>query len=210
MSKVDQYFSELKTWKPELQKLRSIVLATSIDEDLKWGSPCYSSNKQNICILGGLKDHCVLSFFKGVLLNDKEELLTKPGENTQSARAIRFTSIDEIEELEPILTAYIQEAIEVEKAGLKVDFKESKNLTYPEEFQVLLDDDSEFKAAFEALTPGRQRAYNLHFSGAKQSKTRTARVEKYRERIMSGIGINDCTCGKSKRMPQCDGSHKYL
>ena len=143
-------------------------------------------------------------------MKDSEGVLEKPGENTRAARVIRFTSVEEIDELEPVLKAYIQEAIELEKAGLKVDFKEGAELPVPEELEMQFDEDPDFKAAFEALTPGRQRAYLLHFGAAKQAKTRASRVEAFKPRIFDGKGLNDCTCGLSKRMPGCDGSHKVL
>jgi uncharacterized protein YdeI (YjbR/CyaY-like superfamily) len=151
-----------------------------------------------------------LGFFKGTLLQDEHQILSKPGENSQSVRMAKFNSLKEIVKLRSIIKAYIYEAIEVEKAGLKVELTLSKNLVLPEEFQQILNQNQRFKKAFENLTPGRQRAYNLYFSAPKQSATRTSRVEKYVQQILNGKGINDCTCGLSKKMPQCDGSHKQV
>lgn len=189
--KVDVYLSKVDKWQKELEKLRMILLDCMLTEELKWHSPCYTFHKSNVAIIGGLKDYCVLSFFKGALLSDANGILTKPGDNTQSGRVIPFTSVREIVKMEPILKAYIYEAIEIEKAGLKVDFKEKRELVFPEELQKKLDKDPAFKTAFLALTPGRQRAYNLYFSAAKQSKTREERIEKYVQRILSGKGLND-------------------
>ncbi|MCL4167519.1 UNVERIFIED_CONTAM: hypothetical protein GTU68_016463 [Idotea baltica] len=208
--KVDDYFSTVTKWRQELEKLRAILLDCQLTEELKWRSPCYTFQKLNIAILGGFKDYCALSFFKGALLQDAHGLLVAPGENSQSSRLFKFTDVKEIVTMEPQIKAYIYEAIEVEKAGLKVAFKQSTNLVFPEELQQQLDASPDFKSAFEALTPGRQRGYNIYFSAPKQSKTRTARVEKYRQRIFDGKGINDCICGRSKKLPQCDGSHKYI
>jgi uncharacterized protein YdeI (YjbR/CyaY-like superfamily) len=189
--KVDTYLSKLEKWQKELQQLRQIVLDCGLREELKWGSPCYSFGKNNVAIIGGLKEYCVLSFFKGALLNDAHGILEKPGENTQSARVIPFTSVGQINKMETILKAYIYEAIEVEKAGLKVDFKEKTALVFPEELQKKLKENPELKATFNALTPGRQRAYNLYFSAPKQSKTRESRIEKCIPRILKGKGLAD-------------------
>ena len=207
--KVDAYLSKIKNWQEELEKLRSILLDCQLIEELKWRSPCYTFQNTNIIILGNFKEYCTLSFFKGVLLNDANHILIAPGENSQSVRLIKFTNISQIIKLEPIIKAYIYEAIEIEKAGLKVDLKQSTNLTFPDEFQKKLDSIPALKKAFDALTPGRKRAYNLHFSSAKQSKTREARIKNYIPKILDGIGINDCTCGLSKKHPYCDGSHKH-
>ncbi len=189
--KVDVFLSKAKKWQEEFEKLRMIVLDCGLTEELKWGAPCYTFQKSNIVIMGGFKEYCALSFFKGALLKDVKGILIKPGENTQAARLIRFTNVREIVEMEPILKAYIHEAIEVEKAGLKVDFKKTTEYTIPEEFQNKLDEIPALKTAFEALTPGRQRAYILYFSAPKQAKTRESRVEKYIEQILNGKGMND-------------------
>ncbi|HEY2580845.1 MAG TPA: YdeI/OmpD-associated family protein [Mucilaginibacter sp.] len=188
---VDVYLSKVEKWREELEKLRMILLDCMLTEELKWGNPCYAFRESNIAIIGGLKESCVLSFFNGVLLSDPDNLLKQPGENTQTVRIIPFTSVRQIVEMEPVLKAYIYEAIEVEKAGLKVNLIKSTELIYPEEFQKKLDQFPALKTAFEALTPGRQRAYYLYFSAPKQSKTREARVEKCIPQILSGKGLND-------------------
>ncbi len=195
--RVDAYFSKLENWQEELEALRMIILDCGLTEELKWGVPCYSFQNTNIVIIGGLKDSCVLSFFKGNLLNDAEGILQKPGENTQTVRLIRFTSVKEIVRMERVLKAYIYEAIEVEEAGLKVKLKKNPE-PIPEEFQKKLDKKPALKAAFEALTPGRQRAYILYFSAPKQSKTREARVEKYIKQILDGKGFNEEIFNKHK------------
>ena len=195
--RVDAYFSKLENWQEELEALRMIILDCGLTEELKWGVPCYSFQNTNIVIIGGLKDCCVLSFFKGNLLNDAEGILQKPGENTQTVRLIRFTSVKEIVRMERVLKAYIYEAIEVEEAGLKVKLKKNPE-PIPEEFQKKLDKKPALKAAFEALTPGRQRAYILYFSAPKQSKTREARVEKYIKQILDGKGFNEEIFNKHK------------
>ena len=188
--KVDQYLSEAKKWQEEMGKLRRIILDCGLTEELKWGKPCYTFQKNNVVIIQGFKEYCALLFFKGALLNDPKSILIKPRENTQAGRQIRFTNAREIVEMEPVLKAYIYEAIEVEKAGLKVDFKKNTE-TIPEEFQKKLDEIPALKTAFEALTPGRQRAYILYFSAPKQSKTRESRVEKSIQQILNGKGLND-------------------
>lgn len=208
--KVDEYLSKATKWPKELKKLRAILLDCMLVEELKWDTPCYMYQKTNIILLGSFKESCTLSFLKGALLSDTNCILSKPGENSQSARLIKFTNVKEIIELEPVLKAYIFEAIEIEKAGLKVDLSANKELTFPEELEAKLKKDKAFKKAFEALTPGRQRAYNMFFSEPKQSATRVTRIEKFTPKILMGKGMNDCTCGLSKRMPSCDGSHKLL
>jgi len=189
--KVDEYLSKAKKWQEEMEKLRMIILDCQLTEELKWGKPCYTFQKSNIVIIIGLKEYCALLFFKGALLKDANGILIKPGENTQAGRQIRFTNVREIVEMEPILKAYIYEAIEVEKAGLKVNFKKNTELIIPEEFQNKLDEIPALKTAFDALTPGRQRAYILYFSAPKQSKTRESRVEKCMQKILDGKGLND-------------------
>lgn len=189
--KVDEYLEKVSNWKDELEKLREIMLEFQLEEDLKWGKPCYSYNKSNIAILIGFKEYCAISFFKGSLLNDEKGILIKPGENSQASRQIRFKSIEEIAEKEDVLKEYITKAIEIEKLGMKVDFKKNDETKIPYEFQIKLDEDPILKSAFFALTPGRQRAYIIYFSQPKQSKTREARVEKYIGKILSGKGLND-------------------
>ncbi|MCK3684092.1 YdeI/OmpD-associated family protein [Maribellus sp. YY47] len=174
-----------------MEKLRAIVLDCGLTEELKWRQPCYTLNESNVVIISGFKEYCLLGFFKGVLLKDPHQLLTRPGDHTQAGRQIRFNSIREIEEKESIVKAYIYEAIQVEKSGLRVKLKKTTDYQIPEELQSKLDEMPEFKAAFEALTPGRQRAYILHFSKPKQSKTREARVEKLIPQILEGKGLND-------------------
>lgn len=208
--KVDTFFENLSSWKEEMEILRSIVLDCGLKEDYKWKVPCYTYNGKNVLIIHGFKDYCALNFFKGALLKDTDKLLIQPTENSQAARQIRFTNTKEITENSQILKTYIFQAIEVEKAGLDIDYKKTTEYDIPEELQQVLDTDTEFKVAFEALTPGRQRGYLLHFSQPKQSGTRTSRIEKARDRIFDGKGIHDCVCGLSKRMPRCDGSHKQL
>jgi uncharacterized protein YdeI (YjbR/CyaY-like superfamily) len=189
--KVDVYFSKAKKWQEELEKLRMIILDCQLTEELKWGKPGYTFQKSNIVIIIPLKEYCALMFCKGALLNDANGILMKPGENTQAGRWIKFSSVREIVEMETILKAYIHEAIEVEKTGLKVNFKKNTELIFPEEFQNKLDGNPALKTAFDALTPGRQRAYNLYFSAAKQSKTRELRVEKCVQKILNGKGLDD-------------------
>ena len=176
--KVDFYFSKAKKWQEEFEKLRMIVLDCGLTEELKWGCPCYTFQKNNIVLIHGFKEYCALLFFKGALLNDANGILIQQTENVQAARQIRFTNVREIVEMETILKAYIYEAIEVEKAGLKVNLKKTTEYKIPEEFQNKLDENPALKTAFDALTPGRQRAYILYFSAPKQSKTRESRVEK--------------------------------
>jgi uncharacterized protein YdeI (YjbR/CyaY-like superfamily) len=189
--KVDVYLSKAKRWQEELEKLRMIILDCQLTEELKWGKPCYTFQKSNIVIIQGFKEFCALLFAKGALLNDPNSILEKPGENTQAARRIPFTNIREIVEMEPILKAYINEAIEVEKAGLEVSYKKTSDFTFPEEFQNKLDEIPALKTAFDALTPGRQRGYLLYFSAPKQEKTRESRVEKCMQQILNGKGLND-------------------
>ena len=189
--KVDFFFSKAKQWQEEFEKLRTIVLDCGLNEELKWGQPCYTFQKNNIVLIHGFKEYCALLFFKGALLKDAKRILIQQTENVQAARQIRFTNVREIVKMAPILKAYIHEAIEVEKAGLKVDFKKKTELIFPEEFQNKLDENPALKTAFDALTPGRQRAYNLYFSAAKQSKTRESRVEKCVRTILNGKGLDD-------------------
>jgi uncharacterized protein YdeI (YjbR/CyaY-like superfamily) len=189
--KVDAYLRKAKKWQQEMKKLRRIILDCQLTEELKWGKPCYTFQKKIIVLVIGFKEYCALLFSKGALLNDATGILIKPGENTQAARQIRFTDVREIVEMETILKAYICEAIEAEKAGLKVKFKRNTELIFPEEFQNKLDENPALKTAFSALTPGRQRAYNLYFSAPKQSKTRESRVDKCMRQILKGKGLSD-------------------
>jgi uncharacterized protein YdeI (YjbR/CyaY-like superfamily) len=189
--KIDVFLSKAKKWQEEMEKLRMIVLDCGLTEELKWGKPCYAFQKNNIVIIQGFKEYCALLFFKGVLLKDPKGILQKTGENTRVGRQIRFTDIREIVKMAAILKTYIYQAIEVEKAGLKVSPAEKKALIFPEEFQKKLNKTPALKTAFAALTPGRQRAYIIHFSAPKQSKTRESRVEKYMPQILAGKGLND-------------------
>jgi uncharacterized protein YdeI (YjbR/CyaY-like superfamily) len=189
--KVDWFFSKDTKWQKEYEKLRSIILDCGLIEELKWGCPCYTFEKRNIVLIHGFKEYCALLFFKGALLNDPNGILIQQTENVQAARQIRFTNVKEIVEMERILKAYIYEAIEVEKAGLKVNLKKTTEFKIPEEFQKKLNKMPALKKAFDALTPGRQRAYIFYFSQPKQSKTRESRVEKYTPQILKGKGLDD-------------------
>lgn len=188
---VDFYFDEAKKWQKEQEFMRTIAIDCQLTEELKWGVPCYTFQKNNVVLIHAFKDYCAFLFFKGVLLNDSNGILIQQTENTQATRQIRFNNVQEIVAIKSILKNYIYEAIEVEKAGLQVNFKKTTEFAIPEEFQKKLDDVSGLKKAFEALTPGRQRAYLLHFSQPKQSKTRESRVEKYIDQIFDGKGLND-------------------
>jgi len=191
--KVDFYFSKAKKWEEELEQLRTIVLDCGLTEELKWGVPCYTLQKSNIVLIHVFKEYCALLFFKGALLNDPNGILVQQTKNVQAARQLRFTNVREIVELEPIVKAYIYEAIEVEKAGLKVNFKKTTDFIIPEEFKNKLSakGGKTLKTAFDALTPGRQRAYIFYFSQPRQSKTRESRVEKCMQKILNGKGLDD-------------------
>jgi len=188
--KADFYFNTGK-WQKETQQLRKIVLACDLNEELKWGCPCYTFEGKNIVLIHVFKEYCALLFFKGALLNDPEKILIQQTENVQSARQIRFTDLKEIVKMAPLIKAYIYKAVEVEESGLKVPLKKTKDFAIPEEFQKKLDEMAGLKTAFEALTPGRQRAYIFYFTQPKQSKTREARVEKYIDKIFDGKGLDD-------------------
>ena len=189
--KVDWYFNKAEKWQEEIKKLRTIVLDSQLTEELKWGVPCYTFQKSNIVLIHVFKEYCAILFIKGALLHDVHGLLIQQTENVQAARQIRFTNVREIVEMEPILKAYIHEAIEVEKAGLKVDYKKTTEFSMPEEFINKLEGVPGLQDAFDALTPGRQRAYLLYFSAPKQSKTRQSRIEKCTPQILNGKGLND-------------------
>ncbi|WP_028671901.1 YdeI/OmpD-associated family protein [Saccharospirillum impatiens] len=182
---------KVNTWREGLVALRKVVLDTPLTEERKWGSPCYTYNGQNVVMIGAFKANYVLSFMKGALLKDEHRLLVAPGENTQSGRVIRFTDAERVVELATVLKAYVLEAIEIEKAGLRVDFKTAADYVVPIELQRAMDSDSALRDAFAALTPGRQRSYYLHIGGAKQAKTREARVDKCRNKIFDGKGFNE-------------------
>ncbi len=189
--KVDIFLSKAQKWQAEFEKLRGIVLDQGLTEELKWGVPCYTFQGSNVVLMHGFKDYCALLFIKGALLQDSQGILIQQTENVQAGRQIRFTNLREIIEMEPILKAYIDEAIEVEKAGLQVTHKKTEEYDMPDELQNKFAEIPALETAFEALTPGRQRAYLLYFSAPKQSKTREARIEKYLPQILAGKGLND-------------------
>lgn len=204
-AKVDPYFADgcgrcplvstpeckVNHWRAELKLLRTLVLETELKEELKWGVPCYTHQKSNIVLIYALKEYCGLSFLKGVLMKDPKGILIQQTENMQAGRQIRFTHLQQIREMEATIKAYIQEAIAVEKAGLKVEYKKTEEFTVPEELQTKLDEMPALKTAFDALTPGRQRGYLLYFAAPKQSKTRESRIEKYIPKILNGEGLHD-------------------
>ena len=189
--KVDFFFDKAKKWQKEYEKLRTVILDCGLTEELKWGCPCYTFEDRNIVLIHGFKEYCAVLFFKGALLADPESILVQQTENVQSARQVRFTSLAQIVKMERVLKSYVYEAIEVERAGLKVKYKKTSQFKIPDEFQNKLDKTSKLKTAFEALTPGRQRAYIFYFSQPKLSKTRTSRVEKYVKQILNGKGLDD-------------------
>lgn len=188
-TKVDAFVRNAKKWKDEIQALRSILLESGLDEELKWGKPCFMFDGKNVAIIQPFKEHCSLMFFKGALIKDTHKLLRSQGENTQSAMRLEFTEKNQIKKT--IVKDYVKQAIAVEKAGLQADFRAKRELELPEELTRILDKDSKLAKAFHALTPGRQRGYVLHFAGAKQTKTRAARIEKAIPRILEGKGVND-------------------
>lgn len=189
--KVDWYFNKAKKWRAEQKKLRNIMLACGLTEELKWGHPCYTSEKKNIVVIHAFNDYCALLFFKGALLKDSGGVLIRQTENVQSARQIRFTTVAEIVATATLIEAYVHEAVEVERSGLKISRKQTSDFMIPDEFQMKLDQDPALESAFGRLTPGRQRGYLFHFSGAKLSKTRRSRVEKCIPRILEGKGLDD-------------------
>jgi len=189
--KIDPFFRKAKQWKEEFEKLREIVLACELTEDFKWMHPCYTHDDKNIVLIHGFKEYCALLFHKGALLKDPHGVLIQQTENVQSARQIRFTDVGQIEQMQLIIQSYIDEAIEVEKAGLQVEFKQTKEYEVPEELLSKFAEIPELKTAFEALTPGRQRGYLYFFAGAKQSRTRESRIEKYLPHILAGKGMDD-------------------
>ena len=188
---VEWFFEKDTQWQEEYLMLRKIILDCGLKEELKWGVPCYTLSGKNVVLMHGFKEYCALLFHKGALLKDTDSILVQQTENVQAARQIRFTGTEEIEELEAVLKAYIFEAMEVEKAGLKVELKKTRDFDSPEELQQVLEENPEFKTAFESLTPGRQRGYILYFAAPKQSKTRVSRIEKYWDQILKGKGLND-------------------
>ena len=196
--KVDAFLREDEKWREEFTKLREIILDSGLTEELKWGKPCYTSQDENVVLIHGFKEYCALLFMKGALLKDAEGILIQQTENVQSGRQIRFTSVREIAKMERLLKAYVKEAIEVQKAGLQVTLKKTSEFPMPEEFQKKLREMPSLKAAFEALTPGRQRGYLLHFAAPKQSQTRESRIEKCVDLILDGKGLMDDYLQKKK------------
>jgi uncharacterized protein YdeI (YjbR/CyaY-like superfamily) len=207
---VTQYIANAKLWKEELLAIRKILLETELVEDYKWSTPCYTHNNKNIVIIAPFKTYFALSFFNATAINDSANILIKAGANTQSGRQLRFKDCKEILDKKAIIKKYIKEAISIQDTNIVDTTKPAAPVVEVEELSTIFKSDVAFKKAFESLTPGRQRGYLIYFSGAKQSETRLTRIEKYRDRILDGIGITDCTCGLSKRMPNCDGSHKLL
>ena len=207
---VTQYIADAKLWKNELFAIRVILLETELIEDFKWRAPCYTNNNKNIVIIAPFKEYFALGFFNGAAINDSANLLIKAGANTQSGRQLRFKNSHDILDQKAIIKKYIKEAISIQSTSTLENTKPTAPKVEVEELNAIFKSDINFEKGFQALTPGRQRGYLIYFSGAKQSETRVTRIEKYRDRIIAGIGITDCTCGLSKRMPSCDGSHKLL
>ncbi|MCO7127591.1 YdeI/OmpD-associated family protein [Sporolactobacillus shoreicorticis] len=208
--KVDEFLKKPSKWTECYVRLRAIALDCGLAEEFKWMHPCYTVEGKNVVLIHGFKDYCALLFHKGALLKDARRILVQQTENVQAARQIRFTTVQEIVDLEDVIKAYIHETIDVEKAGRKVAMKKRADNEMPDELAQKFEELPELKTAFEALTPGRQNAYIFYIAQAKRSATRTARIEKNMPRILQGKGLNDCVCGHSKRMPSCDGSHKHF
>lgn len=190
-SKVDEYVNKAEKWQDEIKKLREIILSSGLVEEYKWNQPSYTFDNSVLVMIAPFKSNCAISFFKGALLKDTYNILVKPGENSQSARLIKFTDVQQIIDVEHIIKEYISEAIEAEKQGLKIDFKDKKELVIPDELEDIMKEMPALKQAFESLTPGRQRAYILYFSAPKHSKTKVARIEKYIDHILDGKGMHD-------------------
>jgi uncharacterized protein YdeI (YjbR/CyaY-like superfamily) len=207
--KVDAYINGLKKWKQEVQLLREILSSTELDEDFKWSRPCYTYNGKNIVGIATLKEHCALNIFNGASLTDPNGILIIPGEHTQSGRWMKFDTVANINKHTKLIKSFIKEAIELEVNGVKLIKTKPATLALPVELETIFKKDAKLKKAFNALTPGRQRAYLIYFSGTKNAQTIINRIEKYTPKILCGKGFNDCTCGLSKRMPNCDGSHKF-
>lgn len=207
--KVDAYINGLKKWKQEAQLLREILLTTELEEEFKWSRPCYTYNGKNIVGIATLKEHCALNIFNGASLTDPNGILIIPGEHTQSGRWMKFDTVANINKHTKLIKSFIKEAIELEVNGVKLIKTKPAALALPIELETIFKKDAQLKKAFNALTPGRQRAYLIYFSGTKNAQTIINRIEKYTPKILCGKGFNDCTCGLSKRMPNCDGSHKF-
>lgn len=210
INSVKIYFDNITKWKEEQETLRKIILSCDLKETLKWKQPCYTYHTKNIVIIGSFKEFCVLSFFKGVHLTDPEKLLVKQGENSRTIRILNFTSVDEIVKHNEAIKGLIFEAISIENSNKKQTIVKPEIPEYPTELTTIFETDIEFKTAFEKLTPGKQRGYIIHFTGAKQLSTRLKRIENYRSKVILGKGFHDCICGLSKNLPRCDGSHKNL
>ncbi len=210
MKEVDRYIATNEQWGPILQALRVLLNESELTEEFKWRAPCYTYAGKNVAMLASFKDNCALSFLKGELLSDPKNILEKPGENSRFVRVVRFTDIDQLDSLKNTLQGYIDEAVANERSGKKVKPKKTLGEDWPAELQEKFAEVPGLETAFAELTPGRQRGYLLYFNGAKQSATRGSRIERYREKILSGKGFHDCHCGLSQRMPRCDGSHKTL
>ena len=208
--KVTDYLNGLTQWKEELSRLREIILDCNLVEDFKWMHPCYTFKGKNIVLLHGFKEYSALLFYKGALLKDPKKILIQQTENVQTGRQIRFINLEEINQLEVVIKSYILEAVEHEKTGRKIPMKKVPDFAFPAELKQKFKENRELETAFNNLTPGRKKGYLLHFSQAKQSSTRLTRIEKNTKRIFDGKGLNDCICGLSKRMPNCDGSHNQL
>lgn len=208
--RINTFFEKGSAWQECMQALRKIVLQCGLDETMKWNVPCYMHEGKNILLLHGFKQYCAINFFKGVLLSDKEQLLIQQAENVQEGRQIRYTEARTIKKQAPILEAYIKEAIAIEQNKIKLPIPEKKSQHLPDELLQQFSNNASLEAAFKALTPGRQRGYLFHFTEAKQSATITKRILAAQSKILMGKGLHDCTCGLSKRMPQCDGSHKLM
>lgn len=204
---VDNFLNKAKKWEPEMRFLCELAADCGLTETIKWGVPCYTFNNNNVILINGFKEYCALNFIKGALLADPDKVFIQQTENVQATRQMRFTSLSDIKELSTIIRKYLYESIEVEKQGLKIEYKKVDDFDVPEELEIKFNQNPAYKEAFKALTPGRQKGYLLHFSQAKQSATRESRIEKCTERILKGKGLDDCVCGRSKRYPRCDGSH---
>ena len=207
---VSAYFDNLKNWKPALTELRKLILSCGLTEEYKWKHPCYTMEGTNLIMLADFKGFCSISFFNGALLKDPKGLLQKGGEHTQASRILRFTSLEEIKDQTAAIKSFIQESIQLQQAGTKLIKQTAPAIPHPAELTQAFKKNPSLKKAFLALTPGRQRDYLILFTGSEESATRMARIERVTDRILKGFGRNDCTCGLSKRMPQCDGSHKQL
>lgn len=208
--KVETFFGSAESWKAEMLLFRELLLSTGLKEEYKWKHPCYTDKGKNIVIIGPFKEYCALMLFKGGMLDDPTGFLVQATGNSEATRQIRVTSTHEIKENYDLIRSYIFQAIDLERSGKKAKVKTVDELDFPEELVTKFKENNSLKAAFEALTPGRQKAYILHFAGAKQSATRVSRIERYEDRILKGKGMDDCVCGLSKKMPRCDGSHKQL